>query len=84
MYRVKFTRTAYKNYKHLPDKYQKQASRAIDRLAQNPDHGIPLKGRLKGYSKLRFSNYRIIYRTIRRQLIIIIFDVKHRKDVYRR
>lgn len=83
MYRVKFTRTALKNYKQLAPRYLKQASRAIDHLAQDPNLGIPLKGKLKGYRKLRFSNYQILYRTIHHQLIVIIFEVKHRKEVYR-
>ena len=83
MYKIKFTKTASKNFKKLDKRYQSAASKAIDRLAKNPQIGIPLTGDLKGYYKLRFSRYRIIYQIQHQILTIIIFDIRHRKEVYK-
>ena len=83
MYIIKFTPAAYKRFKQLDKRYQKAAKRAIDRLSQNPYLGEPLTGKLKLYWKLRFSRYRIIYRVEKQAVMIIIFDIRHRRDVYR-
>ena len=83
MYKIKFTKEASGNLKKLDKRYQKAVAKAIDKLGQNPKIGKPLIGKLKGLWKLRFSRYRIIYQIIERQLIVIVFEVRHRKDVYR-
>jgi len=83
VYKVKFTKEASENLKKLDKRYQKAVSKAINKLSQNPKIGAPLVGKLKGFWKLRFSKYRIIYQIIERQLIIIVFEIRHRKDVYR-
>ncbi|MBI3955513.1 type II toxin-antitoxin system RelE/ParE family toxin [Candidatus Gottesmanbacteria bacterium] len=82
MYQVKFTQTAITDLRKLDRRYQLSVKKAIDRLSQNPKVGMPLKGKLKGLWKLRFSRYRIIYQILEKILIIVIFEVKHRKNVY--
>ena len=84
MYSVKFSRTASKSYRRLDKKIQRLASKAIERLKSNPKIGTPLIGSLKGLWKLRFSKYRIIYQLKEKKLIIIIFDIGHRKDIYKK
>lgn len=84
MYKIKFTKEASKNFKRLDKKYQQAVTKALDRLAKKPTIGTPLVGKLKGLWKLRFSRYRIIYQIVQKRLIIIVFDIQHRKDVYRR
>lgn len=43
-----------------------------------------LKGDLAGLYKLRESDYRIIYELIRKEKVIIIHSIGHRRDVYQR
>ncbi|OGM77468.1 hypothetical protein A2188_03455 [Candidatus Woesebacteria bacterium RIFOXYA1_FULL_43_9] len=83
MYRVQFTESASKDLKKLDRRYLKAVNKALDKLADFPTVGKPLKGELQGFWKLRFSRYRIIYQIIERKLLIIVFEVRHRKDVYR-
>ena len=83
MYKIKFTKTAAKNFKKLDKRYQSAVSKAIDRLRINPKLGDGLTGSLKGFRRLRFSRYRIIYSIKASQLIVIIVDVKHRREVYK-
>jgi mRNA interferase RelE/StbE len=41
-----------------------------------------LKGKWKGFYRLRLRNYRIIYEKIQEKLIIHIVRVTHRKEAY--
>lgn len=82
MYQIVFTNTAKDSFCKLDRKLQKIASKGIERLKINPKIGKPLIGSLKGFWRLRFSNYRIIYRIKEDELIIIVFDIGHRKNIY--
>lgn len=84
MYEVKFTATAKLHLSRLEKKYQSAAAKAIDRLAINPKIGDTLQGTLKGYWRLRFSSYRIIYTIRQSTLVVIVFEVAHRREVYKR
>jgi mRNA interferase RelE/StbE len=56
--------------------------RAIDeRLGTQPEmYGKPLSRTLKGYWKLRVGDYRIVFKVIEDQVLIL--GIIHRKDVY--
>ena len=56
--------------------------RAIeDRLEIDPiSFGKPLRYTLKGYRRIRVSDYRIVYRIEERKVLITV--IQHRKDVY--
>ena len=83
MYKVRFTQTASLDLKKLDNRYRKAVKKAIDRLSEDPKVGLPLVGKLKGLWKLRFSRYRIIYQIFQKELVIVIFEVKHRREVYK-
>jgi mRNA interferase RelE/StbE len=54
-----------------------------DRLGTHPEHyGKPLGGALRGLRRVRTGDVRIAYQVQRRR-VIIIWAVKHRKDIYR-
>ncbi len=65
------------------------ARRIVDRirwLAENLEKIKPkaLKGELSGLYKLREGDYRIIYEIIRKEKVIIIHSIGHRRDVYQK
>lgn len=54
-----------------------------DRLMIDPIHyGKPLRYNLKGYRRLRMSDYRIVYRIEAEIKTVIIIAIQHRKDIY--
>jgi len=57
---------------------------AIMALKENPwPHGaIKLKGSTNSY-RIRIGNYRIIYEIHDKILTVFVFDVDHRKQVYK-
>lgn len=42
--------------------------------------GKPLSGQLKGYFKLRVSDYRVIYEIKKKEIVVLVFKIGQRKD----
>ena len=83
MYEIEFTNRAVKNLKKIDSKYQKLIIEKLEVLAQNPAKGVnikPLIGTI--YHRLRVADYRIIYELQNNELIILVIDINHRKDIY--
>ena len=86
MYKIVLTREAEKDYAYLY-----KADRAIFRrvraalhsLAEDPRQGKPLKFNLKGRWSYRIGAYRIIYTIEHNVLTVTVFDIGHRRGVYR-
>ena len=65
-----------------PALYQRVAS-ALDDLQRDPHQGKPLKGQLKDRYSYRVGSYRIVYLVRRQELLVLIIDIGHRRDIYR-
>ncbi len=59
--------------------------RRVEWLAEHFDEITPqlLSGELSGFFKLRIGDYRVIYRAVKSDNLIIIHRVGHRREVYR-
>ena len=44
------------------------------------DYGTPLRGGYKGYWKLRIGDYRVIYRIVRDEIVVVVVKVGIRRD----
>jgi mRNA interferase RelE/StbE len=83
MYDVKFIATAQKQLQKLPPNSQNRIVQKIEEISSNP--------RLSGYIKLsnrdgyrvRIGDYRIIYDIFDAELIVLIINIDHRKQVYK-
>ena len=66
----------------LPLNVQHRIARAVvARLESAPEqHGVPLKGTLKGYWKLRVGDYRVVFKIAGAEIWIL--GIIHRKRVY--
>ena len=65
-----------------PALYQRVAS-ALDDLRRDPHQGKPLKGELRGRYSYRVGSYRIVYFIRQRELVVLVIDIGHRRDIYR-
>ncbi|MBN1114940.1 MAG: type II toxin-antitoxin system RelE/ParE family toxin, partial [Oligoflexia bacterium] len=63
-------------------KILKQVDNALERIKQNPEHGKPLRGELRGIWSERVATFRILYRINKKEIEIIILTIEHRKRVY--
>lgn len=56
-----------------------------DKLAGNPLlYGKPLKYSMKGLLKVRFGDYRIVYKIFEEEKKVLILIIRHRKDIYKK
>ena len=84
MYNVKLTKEATDNIVALPVKKKRQIRDAIQRIAEDPSVGKSLTNRLSGLCSYRSGNYRIIYKILHQQILIIVLAIGHRKDIYKK
>lgn len=87
MYKVKLSRQAEKDLEKVfrADKklYQRFID-ALDAIARNPaEEGKPLHGELKGLRSHRFGSYRILYEVRHGELLVIVVDLGHRREIYK-
>ena len=82
---VEFTASAQKDCKKLPGKkLEKIRSTIEEELARSPHaSGYKLEGELKGYYSIHVAEYRIVYQIKAAEKKVIIYRIRHRKDVYR-
>ena len=83
MYKIKLTKTAAKNLKVIEKKTLKQILNKIESLKDEPYLlGKPLKGPLSEYRSVRAAGqrYRVIYKVLNKEIIVIIIAVGIRKD----
>ncbi|MCR4277947.1 MAG: type II toxin-antitoxin system RelE/ParE family toxin [Candidatus Berkelbacteria bacterium] len=66
----------------LGEDIRRQIKTALEtKLARHPEtFGLPLRGILKKYWKLRVGNYRIVYQIEKNKIYIVA--IAHRKEVY--
>ena len=86
MYSIIFLPEAEKVYKKLASADKSiflRIANSLEALKGEPLQGKPLKGRLEGKRSLRVGNFRIIYSVIQQKLVVYVFDIGHRREVYR-
>ena len=86
MHKVELSRAAQAVYQKLNERDVRLLDRidaALDAIAAEPRSGKPLKGAFAGQWSFRVGQYRIIYRIEDRQLVVLVLDIGHRRDVYR-
>lgn len=72
-----------KDLKKVPRKVKISFFQIIELLEKDPIYGIPLHGEFQGYRKVRIGNYRVLYKFIAKNNLIIITKVKSRQGVYK-
>lgn len=83
-YSVRLKRSAAKELEAVPLKDRRRIVARIEqlRLDPRPTGSEKLSGEEK--YRVRQGNYRILYETVDRELIITVVRISHRRDVYRR
>lgn len=80
---VQIKRSAAKELARIPTQDRVRIVKAIDRLAEWPHTGAPLKGQHRGLRRVRVGTYRVIYEVQDEMLIVLVVRVAHRRDAYR-
>ncbi len=61
---------------------KKRIENKLKELKENPELGKPLVGKLSGLWSIRFGKYRAIYQIRKKELLIMILRLGHRKNIY--
>lgn len=83
MYEIIFSDIAKRQFKKLEKIYQERISAVIERMKIRPEHFVQ---RLVNspYYKLRVGEYRLILDIIHEKLIVIIIEMGHRRNIYKK
>lgn len=88
MYRVSYTKTALKKLKKLDKATAKILTEWIKKNLDGTDDprkiGKSLSGTRSNQWRYRKGNYRIIADIQDNEIVILILDIGHRKDIYRK
>ena len=86
VYKVELSNQAERVIRRMAERepalYQRVAQ-ALDDLERDPFQGKSLKGELKSRYSYRIGSYRIIYLVRRQELVVLVIDIGHRRDIYR-
>jgi mRNA interferase RelE/StbE len=80
---LRIKRTAAKALAAIPKPERERLIAAIDRLCHTPAAGSALKGEYEGLRRLRVGRYRVVYEWQRRELVVLVIRIGHRREVYR-
>jgi len=83
-YELEISRTAERQIRKLDRQARQRILRAVSALAEEPRP--PGSRKLTGSEdvfRIRVGDYRVLYSVEHRRLIVIVFKVGHRRDVYR-
>ena len=83
MYRLEISHVAHRQIEDLPPRFAQRINEAIAKLANEPR---PVEAKklvgIEGY-RIRVGDYRILYRVNDESRLIVVYHVKHRREVYR-
>ena len=82
-YKIILAPAAEKELDNAPADVQRKVIAVFDVLAENPLMGKKLKGEYVGMYSVRAWPYRIMYRIFKKELLVSIVRIQHRKDAYR-
>lgn len=68
--------------RHLPPEVKRGVREALRAVAGDPAMGEPLRRDLEGLWKFRVRRYRLVYAIDRRERVVRIFAVGHRRAIY--
>ncbi len=86
MYQIFYTKKARKDLAVLPKKVYKKFVENFDIIAKNPylpNNNIKALKGLDNLYRLRVGDYRAVYSIYKKELIVEVIKIAHRKEVYK-
>lgn len=86
MYRIRIIPAATRDLERLDEPVARRIAERINWLAAHLEdiRPEPLTGNLSGFYKFRVGDYRVVYEILSAESIILIHQIEHRRDIYRR
>ena len=86
MYRIRMLEVPTRELARLDKLVGRRIVKRINWLAENLDdiRPEPLTGALSGLHKFRVGDYRVIYEILHNEQVIVIHEIGHRGEIYRK
>jgi mRNA interferase RelE/StbE len=86
VYRIRILKGAARELARLDKPVGRRVAQRINWLAANFDDisPEPFTGDLAGFYKLRVGDYRVIYEILYDEWVIVIHEIGHRREIYRK
>jgi len=82
IFKLLYTKEAAKQISKFDHSVKDRIRVALERLSFHPELGKPLTGFLAGRFSYRVGNYRIIYKILKHEVVVLVLTVGHRREVY--
>jgi len=82
-YQIRLKPSAKREFDKIPKQDKERIYIQLINLAKNPYIGKKLEGKLSEYYSIRLWPYRIIYKIFKKELLVIVIKIGHRKNSYR-
>lgn len=84
LWTIQYTKSARAEIDNLDGSIRKIIKKVIEeKLMTDPlKFGLPLRRNLSGFFKLRVGDYRIIYKIEKKEIVVLVISVGHRREVY--
>jgi len=84
LFKIRFHKKVFKDLDNLPENEVERIAKQIETLKTNPfPPGFKKLSGKDGIYRIRQGNYRVVYSVDQEEKDIIVWAVRHRKDVYR-
>ncbi len=83
-YEIKIRKKAQKALSKIPPPFQANIIKSIQKLAENPFSNQTKKLTGREAWRIRIGNYRVIYEVIDNELVILVLNIGHRQNVYKK
>jgi mRNA interferase RelE/StbE len=83
-YKIFFSKPAQRQLSSLPKIDLKKIAQKIEKLSSNPlPYGHEKMAGMNDCYRIRQGDYRILYTTQDKELIVLVLKIGHRREVYR-
>ena len=83
-YKIEFDSRVESKIKKLDKHERALLFKVMEKIAEDPLRGKPLRYSLKGLRRVVFKHYRVIYKILEEEQMVFIVEIAHRVGIYRR
>ena len=81
-YQLRVEPSALKSLNRIPENERRRILASLQGIKKDPFDGKALEGELKGIRSWRVGEYRILYRILRQELLVLVIKIGNRQGVY--
>ena len=83
-YKIEFDSRVESKIKKLDKHERALLFKVMEKIAEDPLRGKPLRYSLKGLRRVVFKHYRVIYKILEEEKTVFIVEIAHRESIYER